>query len=289
MKFPIFSLIFTVFLFWLTTQISASYEEYLSYIFILTVGIIHGSNDISLIKVVRKREKLSIKYLLFYIGLVLLNTIAFLVSPILALVLFVLISCYHFGEQHFHHQIKELNILSRLLFLSYGILIFGLLFYFNSDHTSLIITDLIAYALTEHQFLWFLGVGIISTLLFYGLNFKNFKTGSNHFQEVFLILLFAILFKLAALLWAFAIYFVVWHSIPSLRDQIKVLYGESTKISIMQYIKSSLMYWLISIFGLTLLYFATSYYQVNFVTVFFAFLAAITVPHVIVMYFLNKN
>ena len=289
MKFPIFNLILTVFLFWLTTQIGDSYEEYLAYFFILTIGIVHGSNDISMIKVLKGSQSLSLKYLLLYLGLIIFNILIFLVSPSLALVFFVFISCYHFGEQHFHYQIKQINTSSRLLFLSYGSLIFGLLFYFNSENTSIIIKDLIAYSLTERQFLWFLGIGIISTLLFYGLNFKNFKTGSNHFQEVFLILLFAILFKLAALLWAFAIYFVVWHSIPSLKDQIKALYGESTRINIIQYVKSSFMYWLISILGLILLYVATNYYSINFITVFFAFLAAITVPHVIVMYYLNKS
>ncbi|WP_299365465.1 Brp/Blh family beta-carotene 15,15'-dioxygenase [Winogradskyella sp.] len=289
MKFPIFNLIFTVFLFWLTIQLEASYEEYLSYFFILTIGIIHGSNDISLIKVVKKQNRLPFKYLLFYVGLIVINIAAFLISPTLALLFFIFISCYHFGEQHFHNRIKRHDMLSKLLFLSYGSLIFGLLFYFNSESTSIIINDLIGYSLTEVQFLWFMAIGIASTVVLYSLNYKNFKESSNHFQEIFLILLFAILFKLAALLWAFAIYFIVWHSLPSLMDQIKTLYGESNKVNIVHYIKSSFVYWLISILGLILLYIATTYFEINFITVFFAFLAAITVPHVIVMYFLNKN
>ena len=110
-----------------------------------------------------------------------------------------------------------------------------------------------------------------------------------HFQELFLILLFALLFKMAALLWAFAIYFIVWHSVPSLIDQIRMLYGEANKINVIKYVKSSFMYWLISLIGLVLLYFATTYFKISFITIFFAFLAAITVPHVIVMYFLNNN
>jgi len=288
-KFPIINLIFTVFLFWLTTQIDASYEEYLSYFFILTIGIVHGSNDISLIKVVKGHQKLSLKYLLLYVGLVLLNIIAFLMSPILALIFFVLISCYHFGEQHFHKKMKALNTLTRLLFLSYGALIFGLLFYFNSDSTSLIIYDLTGYSFGKVHFLGLMSFGIVSTIVFYMLNYKNFKENPAHFQELFLILLFALLFKMAALLWAFAIYFIVWHSVPSLIDQIRMLYGEANKVNVIKYVKSSFMYWLISLIGLVLLYFATTYFKISFITIFFAFLAAITVPHVIVMYFLNNN
>ena len=185
MKFPIFNLILTVFLFWLTIQIESSYEEYLSYFFILTVGIIHGSNDISLIKIVKKGKRLTKTYLLVYVALIVFNIIAFLISPLLALVFFVFISCYHFGEQHFHQQIRIPNIHSRLLYLSYGVLIFGLLFYFNATQTSLIINDLIGYSLSEIQFFWFMVFGIVSTLFFSILNIKNFKEELNYFQEVF--------------------------------------------------------------------------------------------------------
>jgi Brp/Blh family beta-carotene 15,15'-monooxygenase len=289
MKFPVFSLIATVFLFWLTIQIDTDYEEYLSYFFILTVGIIHGSNDISLINLLTKASKPSLKYLAFYIGLVLFTVFAFASLPLIALIFFIVISCYHFGEQHFHRHIKNQNRKSKLLFFSYGLLIFGLLFYFNADSTSLIIYELVDVSITESQFMWFLIVDVVLTLVFFVLNKNNLKSGFDHFQELFLILLFTILFKLAALLWAFAIYFIIWHSIPSLLDQIRVLYGETNKISFIKYIKSSLLYWLISIFGLVLLYYFTTYFEIRFVTIFFAFLAAITIPHVIVMYFLNKN
>lgn len=289
MKLPVFNLILTVFLFWLTTQIGASYEEYLSYFFILTVGIIHGSNDISLINVLKGQNQVSARYLILYVGLILINISAFLISPTIALLFFVFVSCYHFGEQHFHNHIKEINVYARLFFLSYGILIFGLLFYFNSEKTVIIINELIGFELPEQLFFWFLIVGIVSTLCFYAINFKNFKPGYNHFQELFLILLFALLFKLAALLWAFAIYFIVWHSVPSLIDQIKALYGEANKVNLLQFVRSSFVYWLISIAGLVVLYYATTYFNIDFITVFFAFLAAITVPHVIVMYFLNRH
>lgn len=289
MKFPIFNLIFTVFLFWLTIQINSYYEEYLSYFFILTIGIIHGSNDISLIKVVNENKKAFSNYILLYVGLIIFNIIAFIVFPTIALIVFIFISCYHFGEQHFHNQIKKQNLVTRLLFLSYGMLIFSMLFYFNSQNTSLIINELIGYSLIEVQFLWFLIVSITLSTVFFIFNRNNFRSSLSYPQELFLVLLFAILFKLAALLWAFAIYFIVWHSLPSLTDQIKALYGESNRIHIIQYVKSSFVYWIISLFGLAILYYATSYYNINFVAIFFAFLAAITIPHVVVMYFLNKN
>jgi len=288
-KLTIFNLIFTVFLFWLTIQISAEYEEYLSYIFILTIGIIHGSNDISLLHIVKGDSHFSKRFLWYYIGLIITNIAAFIISPRIALFCFIIISCYHFGEQHLHGLVKDLNKKARLLFLSYGSLIFGLLFYFNFQSTSDIIYDLIGYRISEQYFLWFLVLSIILTLSLTLINRLNFKEDFNYFKELFLILLFAILFKLAALLWAFAIYFIVWHSLPSLQDQIKQLYGDLSKFNILRYIKSSFPYWLVSLFGLVILYMVTSYFEINFITIFFAFLAAITVPHVIVMYILNRK
>ncbi|NRB61165.1 MAG: beta-carotene 15,15'-dioxygenase, Brp/Blh family [Winogradskyella sp.] len=289
MKSSVFNLVLTVFLFWLTIQLNTSLEEYLAYALIITIGILHGSNDLALISVLKGEKKLSRKYLIYYTVLILLNIVAFLFSSSLALFFFVIISCYHFGEQHFHNQIKQLNTSSRLLFVSYGALIFGMLFYFNAEQTSIIIKELIDVSFSRSHFFWFLITGLVATLCFYVVNFKNFTKNTNHFQEAFLIVLFIVLFDKAALLWAFSIYFIVWHSIPSLQDQIKVLYGDESKVSFMQYVKSSFVYWLISVAGLVILYYTTSYFNVDFITVFFAFLAAITVPHVVVMYLMNKE
>ena len=206
-----------------------------------------------------------------------------------ALLLFIFFSCYHFGEQHFYSQIKSPNALSTLLYVNYGILIFGLLFYFNLEDTTQIIYELTSVHLSDTYFLIFLWIGLIGTPLLIFLSYKSFSNSINYFQEFFLILLFTLLFKMASLLWAFAIYFILWHSIPSLKDQIQTLYGSLDKKNLTSYFKSSSLNWIISISGLILIYYLTTILEVRFVTLFFAFLAAITIPHVIVMYFLNKK
>ena len=103
-------------------------------------------------------------------------------------------------------------------------------------------------------------------------------------EELFLIALFVIIFKLASLVWAFSIYFIFWHSLPSLKDQINVLYGTFNKESIRSYIKSSILYWIVAIIGLGLVLYFFRYDQSLFLSLFFAFLAAITLPHVFVMH-----
>jgi Brp/Blh family beta-carotene 15,15'-monooxygenase len=89
-------------------------------------------------------------------------------------------------------------------------------------------------------------------------------------------------FKVGDLIWAFVIYFIFWHSIPSLLDQIKFLYGKVSLKNFKAYFKSAFLYWLISLFGIVVLYFLLKDYKI-FDSIFFSFLAAITFPHVFVI------
>ena len=111
----------------------------------------------------------------------------------------------------------------------------------------------------------------------------------NMFKELFFLLVFFIVFKTASLLWAFSIYFVIWHSIPSLMDQTKYLYGQVSRNSILAYFKTSFIYWLASMVGLGVLYYLFHDRQGLFLSIMIYFLAAITFPHVIVMNRLNRT
>ncbi|MDG1332195.1 MAG: Brp/Blh family beta-carotene 15,15'-dioxygenase [Crocinitomicaceae bacterium] len=290
MKSSVFNLISTVFLLWLTIQIRSDYEVYLAYFFVLTVGIMHGANDVALISMIASKADKSLhKYLIFYVSLIILTTVAFIVMPIGALFVFIGFSCYHFGEQHFNDKVKENNYWAKLLYTSYGALIFGLLFSLNTEGTSTIINELTGVTFSATHFQSFLIIAAALTAISVYINLKNFESGINYFQEFFLILLMSILFELASLLWAFAIYFVIWHSIPSLKDQVVVLYGKMNRSSFLKYMKSSILNWVISITGLIIVYYVSTFLKISFITLFFAFLAAITIPHVIVMFHLNKK
>ena len=79
MNLSIINLVITVFLLWLTIQINSVYEVYLAYFFILTVGIIHGANDISLISLLTKNSRESrLKFLVFYLGLIVFTSLVIL-------------------------------------------------------------------------------------------------------------------------------------------------------------------------------------------------------------------
>ncbi len=293
MNNSLFRLVLTIFLLWLTIQLNYKYESYLAYVLILSVGILHGANDISLIKYAlnksKKSSKLTYAYLSLYLLIILTMAFMFFQFPIVALILFVLVSCFHFGEQHFYKHIIKNDLNTGLMFTGYGGVIFGLLFYFNAVESSSIIYELTALMFDKFYFLYFLLGSTSLFLLAFFMNYRNFKPSLNYLNELFLLVLFAIVFKLASLLWAFAIYFIVWHSVPSLLDQTIKLYGNIKRVDLIRYIKTSLPNWLVSLLGLGIFYYVSTLINMQFIVLFFAFLAAITIPHVIVMYYLNKS
>jgi Brp/Blh family beta-carotene 15,15'-monooxygenase len=119
------------------------------------------------------------------------------------------------------------------------------------------------------------------------MHFKRLIT-FNFFEEIILIILLFIIFNIASLIAGFAIYFIIWHSIPSLRDQIVELHSDFNKNTILLYLKNSALYWLISIISLFILYYVVNDDKL-FISLFFSFLSAITFPHVLVMFNLFRK
>ena len=114
-----------------------------------------------------------------------------------------------------------------------------------------------------------------------------------HLKNQLLIQLFFITFFLFSvyitdLLLSFAIYFVLWHSLPSILEQTKFLFGNSNKTQLKIYLKKALLYWIISIFGLVVTYYIFRDSQSQLLSIFFSFLAAITFPHTFVISKIKK-
>ncbi|GGE09935.1 Brp/Blh family beta-carotene 15,15'-dioxygenase [Psychroflexus salis] len=264
---------------------------------ILSVGILHGANDILLIektKFLSKKNRLLSK--IIYIMIVVLAIIMFYFIPFYALVFFILFSAYHFGEQHWakiFSGVKYVNTQKLFMFL-YGFCILNMLFWLQHEATNQVIrdianfeiTNLVFFSLTLISFL----ILLILSLFFYKKNRLQLKT---LFKEFLILLLFALIFKFTPLLLGFAIYFTFWHSLPSLKDQIDFLYKSSYTLGFKKYFKDAGIYWFVSVIGLGI--FVYFFYETKlFYSLLFTFIAAITFPHVIVMgkmfsYLKSKN
>lgn len=216
----------------------------------------------------------------------------FYVLPALALLLFIIVSGYHFGEQHWNTKIQTTPIFPKVLFeTSYGMLLLFMLFEFHQLQVQLIIYDITGTRIPTQLIQNIFFILLFSTIglgLFLHVKYKSNK--ESILIELFYLVVFAILFKVSSLIWGFALYFIFWHSIPSILDQLTFLYGQATVKTFKQYFLTAALYWVISLIGITLLYFLFRDLKL-FDALFFSFLASITFPHVLVIekMFRNKN
>ena len=258
-------------------------QSIVSFILIFTFGLIHGANDIQLIqkKTLNYSVNFFINSILLYVFIVILGILIFFYVPDFGLIFFVLFSSFHFGEQHLgSYQIDSKNIFVKIiLYTSYGSIILGLLFSLQWLDTHVIIYEIselfISKKATELYF--YVAFTIFFVISLYYRNLRKFL-----WIETILIIFLGFFFSRASLLLSFSVYFVFWHSIPSILDQLNFLYQKDNTRK-MKYFLSSLPYWIMSILGLFGFYFYFHTKPETFLPLFFSFLAAITFPHTIVM------
>lgn len=281
-----FAVLASFFALWINVYFSFKYQQLAGFVIIFLFGILHGANDLALFKKIdyKNSNKSFKKILIYYIMVIFFGILLFYSIPTLALLLFLIFSGYHFGEQHWNYLKIEERKISIITFQTlYGLFIFSLLFYFHENEVKLIVGQIINHSISFINFGYTtigLGIGLILSSFNMNRIASDFK--NQIIVNIFYLLVFAIVFKTADLIWAFAIYFVVWHSIPSIKEQVNYLYGDFTLSNFKKYFKSAFIYWLLSLIGIFILYFIFKDKEL-FNALFFSFLAAITFPHTMII------
>ena len=281
-----FAIIVSFFALWINVTFSPNYQQVIGFVVIFLFGILHGANDLALFqKISATKKSISLQKLtLYYIGIVILGALLFYSIPIVALLLFIFFSSYHFGEQHWNTiETKEKNNWITLFQTIYGLFIFSLLFSFHEIEVKKIIYQITNTSIEQLDFKWItICTGLLMIASGIKVNSVSLKFKSEIVVNIFYLIVFAIIFKTADLVWAFAIYFVIWHSLSSIEEQINYLYGSFTLKNFRSYFISAFPYWITSLIGIFILYFIFKDKEL-FNALFFSFLAAITFPHTIII------
>lgn len=286
LKYTNFAIVASFFCLWLNSFFIEKTQIIIAFSLIFSFGILHGANDLLLIKKTNdsKNKISSIKIVLYYVIAVLFGLLLFYLIPIVALLLFILVSAFHFGDQQgFYLDFKVAKYILIFYPFIYGIVILFLLFFFHSNEVKVIVTEIIRLkvpTLYINEILMTSGLIFLSISAYFYWKFESFRKKLQ--TELFLLVVFAIIFKTSSLIWGFAIYFIIWHSIPSILDQMNFIYGSFTLSNFIAYCRNAFAYWLASLFGIGLLYFVFRDEEI-FNALFFSFLAAITFPHVLVI------
>jgi Brp/Blh family beta-carotene 15,15'-monooxygenase len=129
------------------------------------------------------------------------------------------------------------------LYLIYGMLILNILIVLNPSDVIEIIASISNTTITQKLFVYsFICSRTIFILLSIYLLFKSKPFKSIILREIGYLLIFAIIFKVSILIWGFTIYFIFWHSIPSLYEQVSFIYGSFNKQTVPKYMKTAFPY-----------------------------------------------
>ena len=253
------------------------------YSLILSFGIIHGANDILiLLKGKEVNTYTLMNKTIKYFSIVIIICLIFFNLPVTSLLFFILFSAYHFGEQQWTIFENKNSKSLTLFYFFFGSLIFLILFTINSDEVSDVIFEITSFYVPEKIYLTSLIITTIINLVFIILNYRILK--AQLFHQFILFVLMLVVFSFFELLPAFAVYFVFFHSIPSIIEQAEYLFEDSSVKSFKKFIIKGFAYWLLAILFLFFLYLFIKD-KIDFsLGIFFSFLAAITFPHVLVIY-----
>lgn len=265
--------------------VSDLYENILGFILILSIGVVHGANDLLIINKYSKKEtkRSEALYFFYYLTIVLLGFVFFYVFPSIALLTFVIVSIYHFGEQHWEVNLSKsdsVNLNKIFLFIFHGIIFFIIIFMNNLKIVNEVLSSFNINPLENYYLV--LALIIFSILYFlFLLYLKNLR--KYLFSEgIFFSLLFLLTIN-TTLIFGFAIYFIFFHSLLSIKDQIKFIYDDDNPKNIKKYIITSMPYFILALTFLLIFYLVVDFEKINLLPIIFTFLAAITFPHVLVI------
>jgi Brp/Blh family beta-carotene 15,15'-monooxygenase len=266
---------------------------------ILTIGVSHGSLDH--VKGKKLFNILNIKKISIFYFLYTLITISviiiWIIIPSISLMIFLLVASFHFGKEDTQFLISENSYFNQLLFFLKGLLIIlaPMFFHFNETITIfkfLLVDNEIFYSTLEFiEVNKILPIGIIlSTLSCVYLFLRKFEVKKFViFLDFFSILILN--YYLSPLV-AFTIYFCFLHSI---RHSITLIYEidkNDFKNGLKVFGKKVLpLTILTAIFCLIGLYLLNNKYDFNssILKIIFIGLASLTIPHILLEYFLEKN
>jgi len=294
--FFLFSYIFSLIIFKFN---NLSISPLICLLLILTIGVSHGSLDhvkgkklFNILNI----KKISIFYFLYTL-IAISVIIIWIIIPSVSLMIFLLVASFHFGKEDTQFLISENSYFNQLLFFLKGLLIIlaPMFFHFNETITIfkfLLVDNEIFYSTLEFiEVNKILPIGIIlSTLSCVYLFLRKFEIKKFViFLDFFSILILN--YYLSPLV-AFTIYFCFLHSI---RHSITLIYEidkNDFKNGLKVFSKKVLpLTILTAIFCLIGIYLLNNKYDFNssILKIIFIGLASLTIPHILLEYFLEKN
>ena len=231
-KLRLYLILFAFFLFlidWIFVLTNSTQISFLILVLIL-FGVPHGALDLYIDQHLQKSDSNQKAFLLKYIGNIIAYALVWYFFPTAALVIFILITAYHFGEIDWLG--KTDNIIHKLAYSVIGLLWILLLLSKNINFALQIFIRMERSAFNESQWvqlankiypITLIGLFAVYAVLFFfkGLFFSNNKYYYYSLIQQLTLIIFAFFMPL----WlCFAFYFGFWHSLLSF-DKIRITFS----------------------------------------------------------------
>jgi Brp/Blh family beta-carotene 15,15'-monooxygenase len=271
-------------------SVDISYQLIGSLLFIIILGIPHGAID-HIIFLEDNRTAKPIHFFGFYFGLMALYVLSWAIFPMLSLILFLIVSAYHFGQAQFSDLTVNNSYRNHILYFSWGCSILsGLILYNIEDILSLssLSADML-YLSTVFNELFFSILLPISSIVTVFLLFVTFNkkeiSGERFFFEIYLFVLIHICFYILPLIVGFTLYFVILHSLKVLSEEFTYLKSRRNNFSVHSFMKLLIPITLISVIGGGIIMLFSQYQMIGISKglLVFVLISVLTLPHSIVM------
>ena len=247
-------------------------------VILVLVGIPHGGID-HLIHNPEIRPKGLIHFIIRYLLLMSAYGLLWWLLPVAALIAFLGMSAYHFGQSHFLEQ-GQLQPKEGLLYLLKGSFFLSVILFGDWEMTQEILSPILTVSIPETYRMLSMGLLMACSLLAHGWKNRSLNLG----DALDYLILVPILY-FSPLLISFAVYFGFWHSLPSMLAEYKYLSQLPSFNSPLKFGKQLLPFSGISLVGITAILFVGLEFleSSQLYLLFFVMISLISLPHILYM------
>ena len=251
-------------------------------------GILHGAIDHVIYR--QEQTRSALLFYSFYFGLMLVYFAFWTYFPIISMLLFLVLSAFHFGQSQFPNLAINIKWQRVLLYQSWGLSILSGLVIFNYDQIYILAAnnqDILAL-LPAFQYQINLVVLILSSAatlaILINLKVRNRISRHSFFKEILLFGLIHLSFLTLPLLVGFTIYFSTLHSMQVLSEEFGYLKKKMLQLTVSDFV-FMILPTLVSIIGLGALLILSYFGIISMSATFLVFvvISILTLPHSIVM------
>ena len=266
-----------------------SYQNAICLLLILFIGIPHGAADHQIFK------RLQIQYfgatrLWSFIGIYILIGISFtilwLIGPFRATLIFVCVSIYHFGQEHFSDLTrgKHLKTVAQATWGTF-VLLFPLCYHLEDTFyfiNQILGSDFKAPAIFSTSLIC--GSLLLVTLCAVGFLMRSRIISRKRFKwEVSQILMLAVIFASTPLTVGFTLYFIFWHSLRAIEDQMHFFKRFQRNYRLRNYVNDVAFFSIVAIIFITVLLSQLNWSEGEVEVAYtFMLLGFITLPHILI-------